>query len=407
MAQTSNSIITSSINIPTTASLGMTRMRIIMKWNSTPASPCGTITYGEVEDYSINIGNDLSCDVGTPCDDNDPCTINDNLDNNCNCIGTFQDTDSDGICDSNDNTNGNCTLGEICNDGDSCTINDNFDANCNCIGTFQDTDNDGICNADDPCPNDPNNNCNTVDYCTAQGINTNYEFIQRVQFGSIDNNSGDNDGYADFTNLSTNVSIGQNMNILLTPGFYGSSYSEHFRIWIDFNQDGDFSDTGEQVFSQSSSTIINGTINIPNNALVGTTRMRIAMRWSSPPANACGNYSYGEVEDYSVNIISQNNFSAPIISDVSEAKSIENINVKLFPNPATHTLNITWNQSFENGHLSIFNSNGIVVYQQAIANDNKQILLNLEGLSEGIYFARLQRNNNKIITTQRFIKLAQ
>ncbi len=53
-----------------------------------------------------------------------------------------------------------CNVGGACNDGDDCTTNDVFDTNCNCIGTFQDTDNDGICNANDQCPNDPSNTCN-------------------------------------------------------------------------------------------------------------------------------------------------------------------------------------------------------------------------------------------------------
>lgn len=39
-----------------------------------------------------------------------------------------------------------------CNDGDPCTVNDTYDAACNCLGTFQDTDADGVCDAQDKCP---------------------------------------------------------------------------------------------------------------------------------------------------------------------------------------------------------------------------------------------------------------
>ncbi|MEM1327550.1 MAG: M36 family metallopeptidase [Bacteroidota bacterium] len=45
-----------------------------------------------------------------------------------------------------------CTPGTACDDGDDCTINDTFDNDCNCIGTFADSDNDGVCDADDVCP---------------------------------------------------------------------------------------------------------------------------------------------------------------------------------------------------------------------------------------------------------------
>lgn len=40
-------------------------------------------------------------------------------------------------------------LNQSCDDNDDCTINDIYDVNCNCVGTFQDTDNDGVCDADE------------------------------------------------------------------------------------------------------------------------------------------------------------------------------------------------------------------------------------------------------------------
>lgn len=42
--------------------------------------------------------------------------------------------------------------GNACDDGDPCSINDVLDANCNCAGTYMDTDNDGVCDNDDICP---------------------------------------------------------------------------------------------------------------------------------------------------------------------------------------------------------------------------------------------------------------
>ncbi|WP_298309962.1 M14 family zinc carboxypeptidase [uncultured Aquimarina sp.] len=41
--------------VPSTASTGVTRMRVSLKYNAT-ATPCETFTYGEVEDYTVNIG---------------------------------------------------------------------------------------------------------------------------------------------------------------------------------------------------------------------------------------------------------------------------------------------------------------------------------------------------------------
>jgi hypothetical protein len=89
-------------------------------------------------------GNAVDCEgtpagpavPGSPCDDNDVCTLNDIWSPSCVCAGTFTDTDSDGICDTNDN----CPTvpgvqGDACTDGDPCTINDVINASCVCEGT--------------------------------------------------------------------------------------------------------------------------------------------------------------------------------------------------------------------------------------------------------------------------------
>ncbi len=290
--------ISSLISIPTTATLGSTRMRVSMRWNTAPTS-CGTHPYGEVEDYTIELIEGSGCSVGASCDDGDECTINDVYDSDCNCSGTFQDTDGDGICDANDDTAGDCSAGASCNDGDECTINDVYDSDCNCAGTFQDSDSDDICDAIDPCPNDPNNACITQDYCAASATNTNYEFIEKVVIGSISNTSGDDGGYGDYTNLSTTHDLGETVAIELVPGFSESAYNEYFTIWIDFNKDGDFNDNGEKVFEDNTYTSITSSFDLPNNAILGSTRMRVAMKWNSA-ASACGSYTYGEVEDYTI-----------------------------------------------------------------------------------------------------------
>jgi hypothetical protein len=61
-----------------------------------------------------------------------------------------------------------------------------------------------------------------------------------------------------------------------------------------------FSDI-EFVYGGASSGTLNPSIVVPASALSGPTRMRVSMSYGgSPPA--CGNFSYGEVEDYTVQI---------------------------------------------------------------------------------------------------------
>ena len=82
-----------------------------------------------------------------------------------------EDTDGDGICDSEDqcpgvsdcidkdgdgtpDCNDSCVVGDTCDDEDPCTTNDVFvdnDGNCACQGTLLDDDGDGVCNALDEC----------------------------------------------------------------------------------------------------------------------------------------------------------------------------------------------------------------------------------------------------------------
>ncbi len=79
------------------------------------------------------------CTAGTPCNDSDACTINDVYDNSCNCIGTFEDTDNDSVCDADDLCpNFDDTLiGTACNDNNPATSNDVYTTDCICAGSVQ------------------------------------------------------------------------------------------------------------------------------------------------------------------------------------------------------------------------------------------------------------------------------
>ncbi|MDP3845633.1 MAG: M14 family zinc carboxypeptidase [Pseudomonas sp.] len=137
-----------------------------------------------------------------------------------------------------------------------------------------------------------------LQYCTAASGSASAEWIGKVQVGGFSNTSGAST-YSNFTGQTANLLRGNN-SLTLTPQFSSTSYKEAWKVWIDLNRDGDFSDAGEQVFSSAAKTTpASGTLVIPASAASGTTRMRVAMRYNSAPS-ACGSYNYGEVEDYSV-----------------------------------------------------------------------------------------------------------
>ncbi|HEX2618079.1 MAG TPA: thrombospondin type 3 repeat-containing protein, partial [Flavobacteriales bacterium] len=120
---------------------------------------------------------------GSSCNDGNACTINDVLNSSCQCVGTQSpDSDGDGQCDATDNCpNVTGQQGSTCDDGNACTINDVLNSSCQCVGTFQDTDGDGICNANDNCPNLPGqigSTCNDGDsHTTNDAVNASCQCV--------------------------------------------------------------------------------------------------------------------------------------------------------------------------------------------------------------------------------------
>jgi hypothetical protein len=154
-----------------------------------------------------------------------------------------------------------------------------------------------------------------LDYCDSASTNTNDEFISRVQLNTIDNASGAQ-FYSDFTNVSTTLTKDTQYTITVTPTWTGTVYSEGYSVWIDYNKDGDFTDAGEQVWTQAATqnTSVTGSFTIPNGAVESSTRMRVSMKYNGIPSE-CETFQYGEVEDYSVIIEGSGpDLEVPVIS---------------------------------------------------------------------------------------------
>ena len=138
-------------------------------------------------------------------------------------------------------------------------------------------------------------------YCASQGNSVQDEWIANVQIGSFSNASGAQ-LYSDFTAQTVNVYAGQSYSVTLTPAYSGSTYNEYFKIWVDFNNDDDFEDAGEELFGAGPVTAAtSGSIAIPSSAGGVTTRMRVSMKYNAAPSS-CETFDYGEVEDYTIAI---------------------------------------------------------------------------------------------------------
>lgn len=115
-------------------------------------------------------------------------------------------------------------------------------------------------------------------------------------------------GYADYTSTAIPIIVSSTPYTFTATTNYTSA-SEYVGVWIDWNDDGDFDDTGEFILGPS--TAIGGTtptytgsILFDNSKPVGMHRMRVRIVWNSAltAGASCTNYSYGEVHDYTIEL---------------------------------------------------------------------------------------------------------
>ncbi len=143
-------------------------------------------------------------------------------------------------------------------------------------------------------------------YCAADNTGSGSNFLTRVQFGTLDNETGSEGGYNDFTSRVAIVKPGSTNKLTLSTIFDSWSYNAP-SVWIDWNQDGDFEDANEAVYSKYGPGPFETNVTVPANALMGTTRMRVRMSYGAESyIAACGTQnSTGEIEDYSLVITNE------------------------------------------------------------------------------------------------------
>lgn len=139
----------------------------------------------------------------------------------------------------------------------------------------------------------------SLSYCDATGGGS-YEWISVIELADLNSTSSQHD-YSNYTNQIANIKTGAN-SISLTPGFKSSAYDEHWAVYIDYNQDGDFDDSGEQVVTANGDSALTESFNVPSSTGGVTTRMRVAMKYDRAVSGACRNITAGEIEDYTVSI---------------------------------------------------------------------------------------------------------
>lgn len=151
-------------------------------------------------------------------------------------------------------------------------------------------------------------------YCAVASYDFTDERISNVSFNGASQASGaswyTNFSGSVFTTVDRGTAYSLNVSIALS-----GSYTEYIRAWFDWNRDGDFADAGENylVFSGTTGPSTRSlSVTIPAGATLGETKMRIGLSYTSDMAtDACGlNNSFGEYEDYRINIYDETTVAA-------------------------------------------------------------------------------------------------
>lgn len=159
-------------------------------------------------------------------------------------------------------------------------------------------------------------------YCTSSATSTMDEDILRVKIGTLDNSSTCTTtapGFGSVQNKYSNYTSGTGAPapgvvirggtnpITVQIGTCGGNYTNSVAVWIDMDRNGQFT-AAEKVYVSPNGTqgphTETGNAFIPATAQLGVTLMRVVNVETGTPGNInpCGTYTWGETEDYLVNI---------------------------------------------------------------------------------------------------------
>ena len=153
-------------------------------------------------------------------------------------------------------------------------------------------------------------------YCTKY-YNSQVAPITRVTFAGIDQSSAATVNSTTpfneiFCTVSATVEQGMPYNITLKGNSNGSNNTDYYRVYIDWDQNKVFGNNVNEVYDIGTitnstgidSTVVKGIIDVPSNAVLGATMMRI-VKLRGAYTDACTAANNGQSEDYQVNINTQ------------------------------------------------------------------------------------------------------
>lgn len=153
-------------------------------------------------------------------------------------------------------------------------------------------------------------------YCTPSGISNSGNYIigiANVKFGEIDNwtnpyNTYESKFYSNYvgsyTLAKTTTTLPVNTSNVLSVNVGNGTNAQSVKVYIDFNNDGNFSEDSEVVLNRSGvdpGAIVTASVLPPAGTVINVPlRMRVVGDYNGIVITSCSNPRYGEVEDYAV-----------------------------------------------------------------------------------------------------------
>ncbi|HAN19122.1 MAG: hypothetical protein A2X13_02490 [Bacteroidetes bacterium GWC2_33_15] len=381
----SKTIVTGTMSIPAGTTAKSTRMRVSMKYNAAQTS-CETFSYGEVEDYTVVISA-ATADTQAP-------TAPTNLTSASITQTTFTlswtaSTDNVGVTGydiyQNGVLKGSSTTTSYSVTGLTAATTYSF--------TVKAKDAAGNVSAASTALS-VTTLSTAITYCASKGTNVVYEWIDYVAMGGMTNTTTANAGYGDFTTTKiATVALGASTTISYSAGFRSTLYTEYWRVWIDWNQNGTFETTELMVSgSSSASTTLSTTFTVPSTALIGSTRMRVSMKYASAPT-ACETFTYGEVEDYTVNVTGNTFVRTEVIGE--ELGNEAPTSLIVYPSPANDFITVKISNGTRVGTVSIYNMSGVLVKLVDINGEEREI--GISELPSGSYIVSVEDERETLV----------
>lgn len=312
-ASNTTALVTGTFSVPTVAS-GLvytgnlnTRMRVILREGSDP-NACGTVSYGEVEDYAVKFIDLQPCSTAAPAN----VTVT-NMTATTAYVSWLPTAGATYIIRWRQGTTGAwlpSAAGQTLPAGTP-TGQSYYTITGLTEQTTYQVQIATICNGTTGAfGTSVSFTTPPLTYCTMTGTGTN-DYISNVKvtpvnFPVMDNTSLQTN-YISYTTPATliNLEIGSSGNQLsVSKAWVGTTYSDAVYAWIDFNRDGTFADSERILTSASSTTTPVATgFAVPAGSYNGplNTTMRVVLKRSSAPV-ICQDAANGEVEDYAVKL---------------------------------------------------------------------------------------------------------